>query len=125
MMREQGFFTYPRQELGQLDNRLFRAARIVVDTALHTGEMTFDDAVTFMRDHTSLSEPTARAEVARYCAWPTQASSYLTGSLEIENARTAFMNDRLGTLREFHDRLAGSGMLPVPLAERALRTSAP
>ena len=31
----------------------------------------------------AMPEPTARAEVGRYCWWPTQASSYLTGCLEI------------------------------------------
>jgi uncharacterized protein (DUF885 family) len=120
MMREQGFFTDPRQELGQLDARLFRAARIVVDTGLHTGTMTFEDAVGFMRDKASMSEPTARAEVGRYCSWPTQASSYLTGSLEIERMRERWFAESRGDLRQFHDRIAGSGMLPLGLAERAL-----
>ncbi|MGH9078816.1 MAG: DUF885 domain-containing protein, partial [Acidimicrobiales bacterium] len=35
LMREAGFFS-PEEELGQLEARLFRAARIVVDTSLHT-----------------------------------------------------------------------------------------
>jgi uncharacterized protein (DUF885 family) len=120
MMSEQGFFADDRQVLGWLDSRIFRAARIVVDTSLHTGDMSFEDAVTFMREHTSLTEPTARAEVGRYCAWPTQASSYLTGSLEIERMRERYLKDGRGTLRHFHDALAGSGMLPLGLAERAL-----
>jgi uncharacterized protein (DUF885 family) len=49
MMREQGFFTDPRQEMGQFEAMLFRAARIVVDTSLHIGDMSFDEAVEFMR----------------------------------------------------------------------------
>ena len=44
MMREQGFFTDPRHELCQLEFRLFRAARIIVDTSLHCGEMTIEEA---------------------------------------------------------------------------------
>jgi uncharacterized protein (DUF885 family) len=120
MMRQQGFFADPRHELCQVDARLFRAARIVVDTSLHLGEMTVEEAVQFMLTKASLSEPTARAEVARYCTWPTQASSYLTGALEIERIRDRWMADGRGSLREFHDAIAGSGILPIALAERAV-----
>ena len=42
MMREQGFFTDPRHELYQVEAMLFRAARIVVDTSLHAGDMTLE-----------------------------------------------------------------------------------
>ena len=73
--------------LGQLEARLFRAARIVVDTSLHTGEMSVDEAVVFMHEKALVPMPTARSEVARYCAWPTQASAYLTGAMAIERAR--------------------------------------
>jgi uncharacterized protein (DUF885 family) len=65
LMREQGFFRTPEQELCQRDMRLFRAARIVVDISLHLGEMSVEDAVTFMSTKASLSVDTARA---RCCA---------------------------------------------------------
>ena len=120
MMREQGFHTDPRQELCQVDARLFRAARIVVDTSLHLGEMSIEEAVEHMTTHTSLSLPTARAEVARYCAMPTQAASYLTGALEIARIRDRWTAEGRGSLREFHDAIGGSGRLPLALAERAL-----
>jgi uncharacterized protein (DUF885 family) len=122
MMREQGFFTDPRHELFQVEALLFRAARIVVDTSLHAGDMTLDDARRFMMERANLTEPTARAEVARYAAWPTQASAYLVGCLEILAIRDRHLGDRrdAASLREFHDRLAGSGGLPPALAERAL-----
>ena len=84
VMRERGFFTDPIQELYHLEATIFRAARIVVDTSLHMGEMTHDEAVEFMVGaRRALTEPTARSEVGRYCSWPTQASAYLTGCLEI------------------------------------------
>jgi uncharacterized protein (DUF885 family) len=120
IMREHGFFADPTHELAHLDARIFRAARIVVDTSLHTGDMTFDDAVTFMSTKASLSEPTARAEVGRYCSWPTQAASYLTGALEIERIRARYLDEGRGSLRQFNDTIAGSGMLPIELAERAV-----
>ena len=125
MMTDNGFYEDPRHVFYQVEARLFRAARIVVDTALHMGEMTHDEAVAFMLAHSSLTEPTAIAEVTRYCSWPTQASSYLTGALEIARIRDAFFAARgaaagdTDTLRDFHDAIAGAGTLPIALAERA------
>lgn len=120
MMREEGFFDDPHVELLQLDMRLFRAARIVVDTGLHAGEMSVEEATEFMQERAGLSEPVARAEVARYCAWPTQAASYLTGSLEIERIRSDYLKADRGDLKSFHDTIAASGVLPLALAERVV-----
>ena len=131
VMRERGFFASPLHELQHLNATLFRAARIIVDTSLHLGEMEFEEAVTFMMDKAALPEPVARAEVGRYCWWPTQASSYLTGCLEILDIRTSFLESRghgdtpaadvpVEVLREFHDAIASSGSLPLGLARRAV-----
>jgi uncharacterized protein (DUF885 family) len=135
VMRERGFFEDPIQELQHLEATIFRAARIVVDTSLHMGEMTYEQGVEFMTSATPLSEPTARAEVGRYCSWPTQASAYLTGCLEILRIRGRFLEARglaavkpaeapIETIREFHDRLCASGRLPLGLAERAVMAAA-
>ncbi|NRQ33854.1 DUF885 domain-containing protein [Nonomuraea sp. NN258] len=114
VLHEQGYFDTPATELGHLDCRIFRAARIVVDTALHCEDMTIEQAETFMATKASLSPGTAQGEVSRYCAWPTQAPSYLTGAIEIDRIRESFT----GSLREFHDKIAGSGGLPLGLAEQ-------
>ncbi len=131
VMRERGFFEDPIHELHHLNATLFRAARIIVDTSLHLGEMTFEEAVTFMMDKAAMPEPVARAEVGRYCWWPTQASSYLTGCLEILAIRERYLARRgfasvsprdvpIDVLRRFHDAIASSGALPLGLAERAV-----
>jgi len=126
VMREQGFFTDPKHQLYQYEATIFRAARIIVDTSLHLGEMTFDEAVKFMVEKGNLTEPNARAEVGRYCSWPTQASSYLTGMLEIVDLRTRWLAQKgrndVPALREFHDKLTSSGAMPTSLAERAIAT---
>jgi uncharacterized protein (DUF885 family) len=130
MMREQGFFTDRRHEMFQYEATLFRAARIVVDTSLHLGEMTHEEAVAYMLANSSMTEPTAKAEVTRYCSWPTQASSYLTGCLEIVRIRQRFLDARGTTLadtaalRDFHDALTSAGTLPIALAERAVMARA-
>jgi uncharacterized protein (DUF885 family) len=118
MMGEAGFFTDPVHQLGQVEARLFRAARMVVDTSLHLGELTVDEATEHMTTRTAMPPDTARAEVVRYCAWPTQAPSYLTGALEIGRMAREWTGD----LRDFHDRLAGSGALPLGIAERLLQS---
>jgi uncharacterized protein (DUF885 family) len=124
VMREQGFFTDPRHLLFQYEATLFRAARIVVDTSLHTKEMTFDQAVDFMVKNGNLTLPNAKAEVGRYCSWPTQASSYLTGMLEIIDIRTRWLAKRgsadRAALRAFHDAITSTGSIPTSLAERAI-----
>jgi uncharacterized protein (DUF885 family) len=150
LMREQGYFTTPEHELAYLEARIFRAARIVVDTALHCDDsfradsfrgdsfrgdsfgddsfggdsfrapMSIEQAEEFMSTNGTLNRQTAKAEVNRYCAWPTQAPSYLTGCLEIERIRDEYLATGRGGLREFHDQLAGSGSLPLGLARRAV-----
>jgi uncharacterized protein (DUF885 family) len=124
VMREQGFFTDPRHLLFQYEATLFRAARIVVDTSLHMKAMTFDQAVDFMVKKGNLTPPNAKAEVGRYCSWPTQASSYLTGMLEIVDIRTRWLAKRGSAdrpaLRAFHDAITSTGSMPTSLAERAI-----
>jgi uncharacterized protein (DUF885 family) len=120
MMREQGYYETPAAQLGQLSMRMFRAGRIVVDTSLHLGEMSREEATVFMSERCGFPEPTARGEVLRYCSWPTQASAYLTGALEIERMAGQWTSEGRGTLREFHDALAQSGKLPLGVAARAI-----
>ena len=105
-----------------------------MDTSLHLGEMGFEDAVTYMMDKAAMPEPVARAEVGRYCWLPTQASSYLTGCLEILAIRDRYLAARgyagvaprdlpVEVLRQFHDAIATSGALPLGLAERAVQAT--
>jgi uncharacterized protein (DUF885 family) len=80
--------------------------------------MTIEEAEHFMTTKSSLTPGTAKGEVNRYCAWPTQAPSYLTGALEIDRIRDDYLAADRGDLRTFHDNLAGSGGLPLGLARR-------
>jgi uncharacterized protein (DUF885 family) len=120
MMGQQGYYDNDAARLGQLSMRMFRAGRIVVDTSLHMGEMTREEATAFMSERCGFPLPTARGEVLRYCSWPTQASAYLTGALEIERMAGVWAEQGLGTLRAFHDALTSSGKLPLGVAARAI-----
>jgi uncharacterized protein (DUF885 family) len=120
MMGEQGYYASPEAQLGQLSMRMFRAGRMVVDTSLHLGEMSTDEATTFMSERCGFPRPTARGEVLRYCSHPTQASAYLTGALEIERMAGRWTDSGLGTLPQFHDALTASGKLPLGVAAQAI-----
>ena len=48
LMYELGFLEGDDVRLTQLRNRLWRAARVILDSGLHTGRMSFDDAVQFL-----------------------------------------------------------------------------
>lgn len=118
MMYEQGYFTVdPMTRLFQLRNMLWRACRVVIDMALHTGRMTPAQAVDMLVDEAMLDRPSAEAEVARYCMTPTQPMSYLVGKLAIEDLRDEAKR-KLGSkfdLFAFHSAMLGSGTLPPAL----------
>ena len=122
VMRERGFFTDPLHELHHLDATIFRAARIIVDTSPPPGR---DDVRrgghVHERQGRRCPSRSARAEVGRYCWWPTQASSYLTGCLEILAIRRRYLDARgfagvapadvpVEALRDFHDTIAAAGV---------------
>jgi len=116
MMFTHGFFPDDKTRLAQLQMRLWRAARVVIDVSLHTRSMTPDEAVGFLIHEVGLTPETATSEVRRYLGNPTQPMSYLLGYLEIMRLRkdveaaTPDFNERA-----FHDRLLSYGPIPVSL----------
>lgn len=115
MMVEQGFLDNPRQRLFQLKDALWRAYRVIIDIGLQSKTMNPTQAIKLLVDKAGLEEPTAEAEVRRYCQTPTQPMSYLVGKLEIE-ALLADYRKSTGSafsLKAFHDTLLSHGSLPV------------
>jgi uncharacterized protein (DUF885 family) len=112
----------PYGDLGRLQSEAFRAARLVVDTGLHAKRWTFDQAVDFLVENTGLPYQQMAWEVARYIAWPGQATSYEVGLLKLLELRQE-AEQRLGDrfdLKEFHNAVLQSGSLPLEVLERAL-----
>lgn len=120
LMMELGAYTYdPPGDLGRLQAEAFRAARLVVDTGIHTGGMDFNTAVDFLADATGFPIAYARSELTRYSVWPGQATSYYLGLLKILELRRRAM-DALGSafdLKAFHRVVIGNGAVPLQVLE--------
>lgn len=116
IMYRAGYFTDDRTRLAQLQMRLWRAARVVIDVALHTRQMTPDEAAGLLVHEVGLTPETAISEVRRYLGNPTQPMSYLVGYLEIMRLRkdveAATPNFEE---RKFHDKLLEYGPIPPSL----------
>lgn len=114
LMTELGYLDAPATRLLRVKDLLWRAARVIVDVGLSTGEMTFDEAVAFMVDKPKLEPPNALAEVRRYTLNPLQPSSYALGRAAILDLRDRAKAAGWG-MRVFHDRLLAAGSLPPKL----------
>jgi len=125
LVLDEGMTDDPRTRLFQLKDQLWRACRVVIDVKLHTGQMTFDEAVEMLVGVAHLERPNAIGEVRRYTQSPTQPMSYLTGKQQIMELRERERR-RLGSrfdLRAFHDRLLSYGSVPVSLIEPTFATA--
>ncbi|WP_407482379.1 DUF885 domain-containing protein [Elizabethkingia meningoseptica] len=119
---EFGLYTDPYQKLGSLSDEMMRAVRLVVDTGLHTGQMTREEAIKYFLSNVAYDEAGATAEIERYMAIPGQALSYKTGALKIRELRTKY-EKQLGTkfnLASFHDEVLSQGCLPLSVLDRKM-----
>jgi hypothetical protein len=123
LAHETGYFRDPRERLMQLNWRLQRAARVILDVGLHTGRMGTEDAVRFLIEEVRMNRAHAERSVNAYTAAPVYFSTYLVGMLEIVRIREA-CRARLGgrfSLKEFHERFLAFGNVPPALIEEELR----
>jgi uncharacterized protein (DUF885 family) len=120
--RPYGFYT-AAEYMYELQGQLLRAVRVVVDVGIHTGRMTYDQAVDYFTANVNFypnacaaSEPTAKAvcegaqrAIYRYSKWPTQAITYNLGKNAIISLRDARGSE---SLKAFHERFMKMGMIP-------------
>jgi len=120
--KELGLYTDPYQYMGALGDEMHRAVRLVVDVAIHTKNMTREEAIKYMMDNQSISEQGATAEIERYMVWPGQALGYKMGALKIGNLRKKY-EKQLGekfNLAEFHKQILKDGALPLQVLENKM-----
>src|SRR2546428_13619826 len=87
MMKEVGFGAVAKTKLVQLLDQIWRACRILIDVDLHSGKMTFEEAVDLLVREAGMERPGAVAEVKRYTLYPAYQLSYLIGKYLIIEMR--------------------------------------
>lgn len=120
--KEFGLYTDPYQKMGSLSDAMLRAVRLVVDTGIHTGKMTREEAIAYFLNNIAYDEAGATAEIERYMAMPGQALSYKIGALKIRELRDKYQK-QLGSkfsLAKFHDEVLNQGCLPLDVLERKM-----
>ena len=97
--------------LGQLDEELFRAKRLVVDTGIHAKHWTRQQAIDYGIE---------ASEIERYVVNPGQACSYMMGELKILELRDKAkktLGDKF-SIKDFHNAVLSTGTVPLDLLER-------
>ncbi|MBT8079148.1 MAG: DUF885 domain-containing protein [Gammaproteobacteria bacterium] len=106
-------------DLGRLQFEALRAARLAMDTGIHSLGWSFNDAVQFNEDNVGASNAASQGAAARYSVWPGQATAYMIGMLQILDSRQRAM-DELGSqfdLTAFHRALLSNGAVPLSLLD--------
>jgi uncharacterized protein (DUF885 family) len=128
--RPHGFYS-AGEHLYELQAQLLRAVRVRVDVGIHTGRLTFDEAVDYFAEHVEFA-PGARARMARdpqaraivesatraiyrYSKWPTQAITYNLGKNAIVELRDAVKAKQGAAFdaKRFHERFMAMGTIPT------------
>jgi uncharacterized protein (DUF885 family) len=117
--KEVGHYQDPYSDYGRLENEMWRAIRLVIDTGVHEKHWSREQMVAYFHRYTAMDEPNIQSEVDRYIAWPGQALAYKLGQLEILKLREEALQ-KLGNkfdLRAFHDEVLGNGALPLDVLD--------
>jgi len=107
--------------LGQLQDALLRNARFLAGIQMHTGKMSFDEAVAFFQKEGYQGKETAMVETKRGTSDPTYLY-YTLGKLEILKLRED-MRKKQGaafSLEKFHDDFLRQGFPPVKVVREAM-----
>ena len=118
--KDVGFYKDPYSDYGRLENDMWRAIRLVVDTGVHSKHWTRQQMVDYFHDHSAIDETNVQSEVDRYVAWPGQALGYKMGQLKILELRDkakAALGPKFD-IKAFHDEVLDSGALPMDVLEQ-------
>ncbi|QOW23754.1 DUF885 family protein [Lysobacter sp. H23M47] len=117
--KELGVYEDPYSHFGYLQNELWRAIRLVVDTGLHSKGWTREQVIDYMLGNSAESRTQAVAEAERYMAIPGQALAYKIGELKILELRKRAEEALGGTfdIRQFHAEVLKDGSVPLDVLE--------
>jgi uncharacterized protein (DUF885 family) len=110
-----------KMRLGQLQDALLRNARYIVGIKMHTGQMSYDEAIDYFVKEGYQSRANGEREVKRGTSDPTYLY-YTLGKLQILKLRDDYRKLRGDkfTLQEFHDNFMKQGFPPIKIIRRAM-----
>jgi len=120
-MKEIGFDDTPEARFEQTVDMIWRATRMILDIKLARGEITFEEAVEYLIEQTSMERQIATVEVNEYAERPTYFLSYYLGKHMILKLKRDLI-EKLGKSfdeQKFHGTLLYSGALPMRYIRRA------
>ena len=120
LAKEMGGFEDPYQDFGRLQNEIWRAIRLVLDTGIHAKGWTEQQAIDYAQANSANPLEATRSEVRRYFVLPGQATSYKIGMIRIQELR-AKAEQELGEdfdIRGYHDTVLGGGDMPLSILEK-------
>jgi len=122
LMSETGFFPNKRIHLRQLQLRLWRNARVIYDVGMHSGKMSYEEAIGLMTDEVGFLRWAAQLEVDAASARPGYFIGYFMGMTEILKMRKQYQQKKGNdfTLSDFHKSLLEIGNMPPKLMAKVL-----
>jgi uncharacterized protein (DUF885 family) len=115
-----GMYKDPYQRYGNIQARLFRAARLVVDTGIHHYNWSRDKAIAYMSGEGGVDLDFSVSEVDRYFSNPAQALGYLMGFRKFVELR-ARAEKALGpkfNAKDFHAVCIDNGSITLAVLEK-------
>jgi uncharacterized protein (DUF885 family) len=107
--------------LGQLEDALLRDARFIVGIEMHSGKMSFDEAVEFFVKEGYQTKETGLVETKRGTSDPTYLY-YTLGKLEILKLREDVMKKQGAafSLEQFHNNFMRQGFPPIKIVRQVM-----
>ena len=107
-----GIVDDPFARLTMLHDALWRAHRILIDCGLHTGRMSYDDAVRHLMKNVGFTRARAQGDVNWYTTMPTVPMSYLIGKMELLRLKKRKVDNGGMSLKAFNDWALSFGTIP-------------
>ena len=120
---EMKLYSSDLDRMGMLSSQALRASRLVVDSGLHTLGWTRQQAIDYMLAHTAERPHDVESEVDRYIIYPGQATAYMIGRIEIDEARdeASKIMGAAFDIKAFHDRVLEDGGVPITYLREKIR----
>ena len=122
LMLETGFYPNKKIKLRQLQLRLWRNARVIYDVGMHTGKMTYEEAIKLMTDKVGFLRWAAQLEIDSSSSRPGYFIGYFMGMIEILKMREEYRK-LMGNnykISDFHEKLLKIGNMPPSLMKQEL-----